>query len=99
MIDRIVLDVELAYTESFGQPLGANERREARVKTGAWLSLNRQQLAVAPETLRARLDRGAAEERRNRLVVVGDLERTEALVADPERGWREKTPDTDDNGG
>jgi hypothetical protein len=90
MVDRIVLDVELTYAETFGQPLGANERRETGVKTRAWISLNRQQLAVAPQTLRARFNRGAGEERRNRFVVVGDLERTEAFVADPERGWRKR---------
>ena len=91
MVDRIVLDIELTYTETFGQPLGANERRETRVKTRAWISLDGQQLAVAPQALRARFNRGAGEERRNRFVVVGDLERPQAFVAHPESSGGESS--------
>src|SRR5688572_11212974 len=60
------------------------------MQTGARLSFDRQQLAIAPEALRTRLDPVARQERRNRLVVVSDLERTQTLVADPERGRRER---------
>ena len=34
MVDRIVLDVELADAEALGQPVAAHERREAGVEAG-----------------------------------------------------------------
>ena len=62
MVDRVVLDVQLADAEPRGEPVGAHERREAGVQAGPRLALDRQQLAIAPEVLRAG-SRSAARER------------------------------------
>ena len=63
MVDRVVLDVELADAEPLRQPVGAHERREAGVEAGQRLALDRQELAIAPEALRPRLDQLARDER------------------------------------
>ena len=86
MVDRIVLDIQFRHPETPGKPIGAHERGEPGVQAGQRLLLNRQELAVAPQVFRARLDQLARDERRDRCIVVGDLERAQALVADPQRG-------------
>ena len=63
MVDRVVLDVELADAEPRGEPVGPDERREAGVEPGARLAVDRQQLAIAPEVLRPALDQLARDER------------------------------------
>ncbi len=52
MIDRVVLEVQLAHAEPLRQAIAAHERREAGIEPGERLAFNRQQLAVAPQTLR-----------------------------------------------
>ena len=54
MVDRVVLDVQLAQAQALRQPRAADERREAGMEAGLRLAGNRQQLAVAPEVLRPR---------------------------------------------
>ena len=56
MVDRVVLDVQLADAEPIGQTVAAHQRREAGVETGARLAGDRQQLAIAPQVLRPPLD-------------------------------------------
>ena len=53
MVDRVVLDVQLLDAEACREAVGAHERREARMEAGARVAFDRQQLAVAPEVLRA----------------------------------------------
>ncbi len=84
MVDRVVLDVQLADAEPLREPVGAHERREAGVQAGARLALDGQQFAVAPEAragaaaIASRVDR-LRDRRRSR----SDLERPHALGADP----------------
>src|ERR1043165_7188924 len=85
MIDGVVLDVELFDAQHFAEAMGAHERREAGVEAGLGLAVDRQQLAVAPEVFRARGDLLARERFLDRVVVVDDLQRTEAGLADVER--------------
>ena len=82
MVDRVVLDVELGDAELLGQPRRAHQRRETRVETCLGL-LDRQQLQIAPERSRPRLDQFAADHAANGVVVVGHFERTQALGAHP----------------
>ena len=89
MVDRVVLDVQLAHAEARRQPVGADERREAGVQAGPRLAFDRQQLAIAPEVLGRLSISVARDQLRDRVVVVGHLERAQALVADPERGGGE----------
>ncbi len=85
MIDRVVLDIELAKPELAGEPVGADERREAGMKAGPRLTGNRQQLAEAPDIARPALDDVARHRFPGAGVVVDHLERPEALAAHPER--------------
>ena len=66
MVDRVVLDVQLAQAEALGQARAADERREAGVEAGARFTGDRQQLAVAPEILRTTLDLLARDRDRRR---------------------------------
>ena len=88
MVDRVVLDVELADAEPLGQAVAAHQRREAGVEAGARLAGDRQQLAIAPQVLRPPLDLLARQV--NRAVVVDRLERAEAPVADVSRFGRKR---------
>ena len=88
MIHRIVLDVQLADAEAAGQPIAADERREAGIESGPRLADDRQQFAIPPQVLRAALDRLARQV--NRRVVVHRLERTEAPIADVQRLERKR---------
>jgi hypothetical protein len=49
MVDRVVFDVELRHTELASQPVGFDERGEARMKAGL-RRFNRQQFEIAPPT-------------------------------------------------
>src|SRR5437899_2552360 len=80
MIDRVVLDVELADAEPVGQARAAHERREAGVESRSRLAGDRQQLAVAPQILRTLLN--LLPRQVDRAVVVDRLQRPETLVAD-----------------
>src|SRR5262245_20781299 len=79
MVDRVVLDVELADAKPLRQARAAHERRIAGVEPGARLSRNRQQLAISPEILGPALDFFPREP--DCRVVVDRLERPEAPIA------------------
>src|SRR5581483_5409116 len=81
MVDRVVLDIEPLKPELGAQPARVQERSEAGKRAGIGLALDRQQLAVTPEVMRARRDRRARNRRANPGVVVADLERAEAVFA------------------
>ncbi len=83
VVYRVVLDVQLADAEPFRKSRGANERGEPGMKACARFSVDWQELAVAPQVLRARFDQLTRDEPGDRRIVVGDLERAETLVADP----------------
>src|SRR5207245_860280 len=80
-IDRVVLDVQLAYAEAGGEPLGAQEGREADLLAQDGVAVDRQELAVAPHRAAARGAGLPAEAPSESIVVVRDLERTEAALA------------------
>jgi hypothetical protein len=82
---RVVLDVELLDAELLGEVSRAHQRREADRLADVRVSLGqvqRQQVGVAPDAWGTRLDALAAHEGADDLVVVVDLERTEAELAD-----------------
>src|SRR6266545_6637679 len=85
MVDRVVLDVELLEPEALREPIGANERRAARVKSGARFPFNRQQLAEPPHVPGALLDELARERAADAVVVVDHFERSKALITHPQR--------------
>src|SRR5512138_47428 len=84
MVDRVVLYVQLPHPETLGQARGADERREAGMEAGPRLPGDREQLTVAPQVARPRLDQVAREQFARDAIVVHDLQRTQALLADPE---------------
>src|SRR5436190_16389255 len=88
MVDRIVLDVELANAKPIREPIAAYERGESRVESGARLAGDRQQLAVTPQILGTPLDLGVRE--RDGGVVVDRLERPQAPIAHVVRFGRER---------
>src|SRR5262245_11397172 len=89
MIDRVILDVQVAHAKPRGKAVGSNQRREARVQAGARLTFNRQQLAIAPEIFGALLDASARDRPGDRRVVVRHFEWTQTAVAHPESGGGE----------
>ena len=82
----VVLDPHLAQAEALGQAVGAHQRRAAGGQAGARArlrALERQEVVIAPDVLRAALDAPAQRaDVVDALVVVGHLERAEAPVAD-----------------
>src|SRR5689334_1340127 len=84
MVDRVVFDVELPHAEARGQPIGLDERREARMQTGLRLAVDRQELAVAPEVLGPAFDERPRHLALHQRIVKRDLERPEARAADPQ---------------
>ena len=85
MVDGIVLEIQLADAQLLRETIGFDERRESRIEAGARLAVDRQQLAVAPQVLRARLDLRAAHVLPDLVVVVDDFERSQTFVAHPQR--------------
>src|SRR5688572_2172275 len=85
MIDGIVLEIQFADAQRLRQAICFDERGESRIEAGPGLAVDRQQLAIAPEVLRTRFDRRAADVGPDLVVVIDDFERSEAFVADPER--------------
>src|SRR5205814_2093680 len=77
-IDGVVLDVDLVQTECTPEVVGLHQRGAAGVRLDDRLVLNGQQRAVAPDGLGAGGDGLAAHQGADGVVVVGDLERTEA---------------------
>ena len=82
VVDGVVLDVERLDAELLGEAIRLHERREADLRADGGLAINRQQLAVAPHALRARLDEIAREHRLDGVVVVRGLEGAEVEIAD-----------------
>ena len=81
MVDGVVLDVELLEPELGAEAVALQQRREAGIRSRLGLAIDRQQLAIAPEVVRARRDRRARDRGANLRVVVGDFERAEAILA------------------
>ena len=95
-VGGVVLDPHLAQAEALGEAVGADQRRAAgrqpdargqppgRARRAAG---ERQEVGVAPDVLRAALDAAAqlADVAAGAAVVIGDLQRPEALLADVQR--------------
>src|SRR5579872_4460659 len=88
MIYRVILYVEILDPEFSAEALGVHQRREAGKRPSLGLAVDRQQLAIAPEIVRARLDQPPRDMRADTRVVVGHLERTEARLAYVQRADR-----------
>src|SRR5271156_5415946 len=91
MVDGIVLYVEMLEAELRAEPLAVQQRGEAGVgadEFGLVVNIDRQQFAIAPEVVGPLLDYRARDRRPNPRVVVGDLERAEARLANVERAYR-----------
>ncbi len=84
-VGGVVLDPELAQPELGGQAIGPDQRREAGTQVHRRGVVDREQVPVAPDGAGTRLDALPADGRRDPLVVVGDLQRPEAVVADVQR--------------
>ena len=82
MADRVVLHPYLADPELLREVLRPHEGGEAHVVPDRDVALDRQQLAVPPHARRAGRDRLARDEALEGLVVVIDLEGTEAELTD-----------------
>ena len=80
MIDRIVLDVELADPQAAGETIGADERRETGMEAGQRFVGDRQEFAIAPEVLGARFNQRPRHERSDGGVIVGDFQRPETPI-------------------
>src|SRR5260370_4323719 len=88
MIDGVVLDVEILYPEFGAESLRMHERCESGKWSGFGLAIDRKQLAIAPQIVRARFDQLARDRGPDARVVVGDLERSEARFAYLQRADR-----------
>ena len=88
IIDRIVLDPQLAHAESPRQAVGSDQRREADLEADGRFARHRQQLGVAPHRLRSRLDRRPGERCPDAIVIVKDFERAEVKFAHVRGGQR-----------
>src|SRR5262249_18651499 len=84
--DAVVLEPELGEAEAPGQPVGADERRPADLPADRRRSVEREELGVAPHAGRPPRDGLAGERAAHPLVVVFDLQRAEALLADVHGG-------------
>ena len=62
-VGGVVLDVDLAHAEPLGEPLGADQRREAGVERGLGPAREGQEVGVAPDRRRAGLDLAAQRRR------------------------------------
>ncbi len=84
-VDGVVLEPQVVQAERLAEAVGADEGRATGLGVDDAVALDRQQGAVAPQAGRALLDAGAADAGADGVVVVGDLERPEAVGADVER--------------
>ena len=80
-VGGVVLHEHLPHAERLGEPRRALERGQPDRKAGLRRSRERQEVGVAPERLRARLDLPLGLRGVEPAVVVRDLERPEALLA------------------
>src|SRR5947208_8521900 len=81
-IRRIVLDPELPEPEALSESVGSDQRGQARFERIARSAVEREEVRVAPDAARARLDLPAGLCRVEIREVIGDLERAEALLTD-----------------
>ena len=88
-VGRVVLDPQLAQAELGGQAVGPHQRGEAGAEVDGRLVVDGQQVPVAPDGAGPRRDALPADRGGDRLVVVGHLERPEAVVADVQGLGRE----------
>ena len=82
-VGGVVLDPDLGVEpEALGEPVGAQQRRQAGLQRVAGATLEGEEVGVAPDSLRAGLDLPLGLDRVERGVVIGHLERAEAVLAD-----------------
>src|SRR5215470_17613329 len=86
MADGVVLDPDLATAQLVGQVPRPDQRREAHVVAHRHVTLDRQQVLVAPHARRPRGDRCACDDALERLVLVVDFEWAETELADVNGG-------------
>ena len=80
-VGGVVLHEHLPHAERLGEPRRPLERRQTDGQAGLRRSRERQEIGVAPDRLRARLDLPLYRRGVEAAVVVGHLERPEALLA------------------
>jgi len=85
VVDGIVFDIELVNAEDCTEPLGAHQWRKAGIKSDSGLTVDGEQLAVAPEILFAGGDFFPADGFFNSLVIIDDLQRAKTNVAHMQR--------------
>jgi len=80
----VVLQVQIAQAELGAQVVGADQRRESLTKRDRLrvLEVDGEEIAISPDARRPGLDAFARDVTRNLRVVVADLERSEAVLAD-----------------
>src|ERR1700687_6246467 len=90
MVDGVVLYIEMLQPELRAQAMTMKQRREARIRpdVGDAVKIDRQQFAITPQIVRPLLDNRSRDRGANLRVVVGDLERSEAGLADMQRAYR-----------
>ena len=88
VVDRVVLDPELADAEALGEAVGLHQRRIAHLAADRRLAGDRQQLAIAPHGLGTREDGLPVQRAPDALVVIGDFEGTEIELTDVRGGQR-----------
>ena len=80
-VGGVVLDPQLGVeAETLGQPVGPDQRRQPRLERVAGPADEGQEVGVAPDPLRPGLDPPLRLGRVESRVVVGDLERAEAVL-------------------
>src|ERR1700687_1812617 len=90
MVDGVVLYIEMLQPELRAEAMTMKQRGEARVGPDVRLAIeiHRQQFAIAPQIMRPLLDNRPRDSGANLRVVVGDLERSEAGLANMQRAYR-----------
>ena len=88
MIDRVILEIQLAQPNLASQPFSAYQRCEPGIQTGERGTRHRQQLAIPPQIARSAGDLVAPHPGARRGVIVRRLERPQALVTDEQRFGR-----------
>src|SRR5215475_2151907 len=85
MIDRIVFEVEFFYAKCLTQPLGADQRREAGVKSRLGFARERKKLAVTPKISRPGGNLFPGKAALDLLVVVNHLEGAKTAFTNVQR--------------
>ena len=82
MVDGVVLEIELSDSQHAGQAVGPDQRSASHVPAYRGLTVNGQQLTVAPHGSRPRGKRRTSQRPRGGLVIIGDFQRAEILGAE-----------------